>query len=164
MSQKPQIDYLQLIKEANTIFQKSYPGSILFSAIGSPQAGVAKRADDLTVWIFRSQTQNQGTAEIKYANGTFSTPTLIGFWTGLEFKPLPQGTIRLDAAIVILNNNGFTQGFSNVGLGTAVVPQAQPMFWFCVNQQTQGVSASTGQFFGNLFPCKAGSTVGSLAE
>jgi hypothetical protein len=38
-------------------------------------------------------------------------------------------------------------------MGTPVVPQAQPMFWFCVDGMTQGVSASTGEFFGDLFQC-----------
>jgi hypothetical protein len=38
-------------------------------------------------------------------------------------------------------------------MGTPAELDAQPMFWFCVNGMTQGVSASTGQFFSDLFPC-----------
>jgi hypothetical protein len=157
-----QNDYLQLIKQANAIFQQQYPGSVLFSAIGSPVSGVAKRADDLTDWTFKAQTRAGKTAQLDYANGQFGTASIIGVWIGLAAIPLPQGTIPLPIAISILNMNGFAQGFGNVGMGTAATEGAQPMFWFCVNQQTQGVSASTGAFFGNLFPCTAGGTLGSL--
>jgi|GEM_PF-5433017 len=157
-----QNDYLQLIKQANAIFQQQYPGSILFSAIGSAASGVAKRADELTNWTYKSQIRSGKTAQLDYANGKFGTPSVIGTWIGLEAAPLPQGTIPLPIAISILNMNGFTQGFGNVGMGTAATEGAQPMYWFCVNQQTQGVSASTGAFFGNLFPCTASGSVGSL--
>jgi len=164
MTQATQTSYLELIKQANAIFQQNYPGSILFSLIGRPTSGVAKKADDLTNWTFKTQTTAGKTAQMEYANGAFGRPSIIGSWIGLAILPLPQGTLQLPAAIAILNKNGFVQGFGNVGMGTPAAEGAQPMFWFCVDQQTQGVSASTGTFFGNLFPCAATGAVGSLKE
>ena len=52
-----------------------------------------------------------------------------------------------------MNSKGYTNGFVSAGMGTPVVPQAQPMFWFCCDGMTQGVSASTGEFFPDLFQC-----------
>ncbi|MDJ0800671.1 MAG: hypothetical protein QNJ51_28340 [Calothrix sp. MO_167.B12] len=147
--------YLELIKKANAIFEKSYPGSILFGATGRPNSGVAMKEEDLKNWTFRALTEIEGkTAQLTYSDGQFGKPELIGHWVGSSYVPLPQGKIRLPEAIEILNKNGYTQGFSSVSLGTPVVPNPQPMFWFCVNQETQGVSASTGEFFQNLGPCR----------
>jgi len=146
-------DYLQLIQQANDIFQRQFPLMVTYNAIGAPPAGkVAKTANDLAVWIFWG-TNKRVTAKLTYANGTFGQPQVIQHPVGVASIPLPQGTIRHPQAISILNGKGYTQGFVSVGMGTPVVENAQPMFWFCVNEQTQGVSASTGQFFPNLFPC-----------
>lgn len=164
MGQDNAKDYLELIKEATTILQKAYPGAVLFTAIGKPPSGVAKTADQLTKWSFRAQVGDNKTATLDYADGKFGTPQPSGMWLGLVFVPLPQGTIRLPEAIVILNKQGFTQGFTSVALGTPVVPDPQPMFWFCVDRQTQGVSASTGDFFPYLFPCSSGGSAGALQE
>lgn len=163
MGQDNAKDYLELIKEADEIFQKSFPGAVLFTAIGMPDSGVAKTAEELTKWNFRAQTSNK-TATLGYANGKFGTPVTNGIWLGLEFLPLPQGTIRLPAAIDILDKHGFSQGFTSVALGTPVVPEPQPMFWFCVDRQTMGVSASTGDFFPYLFPCSSGGAAGAMQE
>lgn len=164
MVQNEKQGYLKLIKQANDIFQKSYPDSILFTAVGRPISGVAKRADELKNWVFKAQTNKTGNsiAQLDYSGGEFGKLTITHNLVGLEYKPLPQGTIRLPAAIKILNSNGYTQGFLNVGLGTPVYKNPQPMFWFCVDEQTQGVSASTGDFFSNLFSCSAGGNVGSM--
>lgn len=151
MSEQP-AGYLQLIQQANSIFQQSYPEAFTFTAAGLPASGVAKTADDLKIWIFRA-TNKTVTLGLKYANGAFGRPVEIKPEVGLEYIPLPQGTILLPQAISILNQKGYTQGFSSVSLGTPAEFQPQPMFWFCVSGQTQGVSASTGAFFPNLFPC-----------
>lgn len=156
-------NYIELIKEATEIFQKSYPGAILYTATGRPVAGVAKSEDELTEWSYKALTDKQ-TAQLEYSDGKFGQPRIIGPWFGLQFVQLPQGTIRLRKAIEILNDNGYTQGFMNVALGTPVVPDPQPMFWFCVDRETQGVSASTGDFFPNLFPCTPGEGAGSPKE
>ena len=149
-------NYLQLITEANAVFQKSYPGAFVFTALGMPNSGtLAKTADDLSAWIYLA-TDGKLFAQLDYANGAFGTPSQSAGRVGLEYVALPQGTIRLPQAIDILNQNGYTEGFSSVSLGTPVYYQAQPMFWFCVDGQTQGVSASTGEVFRNLFPCQAG--------
>ncbi|HEU4389668.1 MAG TPA: hypothetical protein VFV34_17820 [Blastocatellia bacterium] len=146
-------DYLQLISQANEIFQQQFPGMFTYNAIGSPRAGaVAKTANDLVSWIFFG-TNNRVTAKLKYANGAFGQPVTIEHPLGVASIALPQGTIRLPKAIAILNSKGYTSGFVSAGMGTPVVPQAQPMFWFCVNGMTQGVSASTGEFFSDLFHC-----------
>ena len=147
-------DYLQLITQANDVFQKQFPLMVTYNAIGAPLAGtVAKSANDLVTWLFWG-TNQRVTALLRYENGSFGQPETIQHPVGIASIPLPQGTIRLPKAISILNSKGFTNGFVSVGMGTPVVPQAQPMFWFCVNDMTQGVSASTGEFFPDLFPCK----------
>ena len=146
-------DYLELIKQANAIFQKQYPGMATYNAIGAPQSGgVAKTVNDLVYWIFWG-TDKTVTAKLIYSNGSFGQPVRVQHPLGIASIPLPQGTIRLEKAITILNSKGYTNGFISAGMGTPVVPQAQPMFWFCVNGSTQGVSASTGDFFPDLFPC-----------
>lgn len=156
MAQQATQTYVELINQANSIFQHSYPGAFTFTAVGMPRRGtVAKTADDLTTWIFVAQT-DEGAAELEYENGAFGQPSAITPPVGVEFKPLPQGTILLPAAIDILNQHGYTHGFWSVSLGTPATFQPQPMFWFCVDRQTQGVSASTGEFFPHLFPCNAG--------
>jgi hypothetical protein len=145
MAEQAPGDYLELIEQANAIFQKQFPLMFTYNAIGAPPAGtVAKTADDLVVWIFWG---------LNYANGSFGEPVTIPHPLGVASIPLPQGTIRLPKAITILNSKGYTNGFVSAGMGTPVVPDAQPMFWFCVNEMTQGVSASTGEFFPDLFPC-----------
>ena len=124
-----------------------------YNAIGAPPSGtVAKTANDLVTWIFWG-TNKRVTARLMYTNGSFGEPVTVQHPLGVASIPLPQGTIQLPQAITILNNNGYTNGFVSAGMGTPVVPQAQPMFWFCVNGQTQGVSASTGEFFPDLFEC-----------
>ena len=146
-------DYLQLINQANGVFQQRFPLMLTYNAIGAPRAGtVAKSANDLVTWLFWG-TNKRVTAILRYENGTFGEPQTITPPLGIANIPLPQGTILLPQAISILNSKGFTNGFVSVGLGTPVVPNAQPMFWFCVNNMTQGVSASTGEFFSDLFPC-----------
>jgi hypothetical protein len=146
-------DYLQLINQANAIFQKQFPTMFTYNAIGLPRSGtVAKTANDLVSWIFFGTTKRV-TAKLLYSNGSFGQPETITHPLGVASIPLPQGTIRLEKAIAILNSKGYTSGFVSAGMGTPVVPQAQPMFWFCVNNMTQGVSASTGEFFPNLFEC-----------
>jgi hypothetical protein len=152
MTQQTTQDYLQLIAQATTIFQQSYPGAVTFSATGLPDSGVAKTTNDLTTWSFVAKTQD-GAAELTYTNGAFGKPVLAEVPIGLKFNQLPQGTIQLPQAIRILNDNGYTNGFSSVSLGTPVYLQPQPMFWFCVGRQTQGVSASTGDFSHDLFLC-----------
>ncbi len=166
MRQNETKDYLELIKEANAIFQKAYPDSILFTAVGRPNSGVAKTAGDLKKWIFNSETKLKGesTAQLIYSADEFGKPTIIGNWIGLEFEPLPQGTIRLPRAIEILNDRGYNQGFSSVALGIPVVERPQPMFWFCVDGETQGVSASTGEFFPDIMPCSENGSMGSPRE
>lgn len=155
MTQQTTQDYLQLISEANAIFQKAFPGAFTFTATGMPASGVAKTEEDLTIWMYLAKS-DKGGAALKYANGEFGQPVPADLPLGLEFVPLPQGKIRLREAIVILNKHGYKQGFGSVSLGTPVYYHPQPMFWFCVDRQTQGVSASTGEFFADLFPCNAG--------
>lgn len=153
MDQQAPGDYLQLIQQANAIFERQFPGMFTYNAIGGPPSGtVAKTADDLVVWIFWG-TNKRVTARLKYANGSFGQPVTVEHPIGIASTPLPQGTIQLPQAITILNNNGYTNGFVSAGMGTPAAFQAQPMFWFCVNQMTQGVSASTGEFFADLFEC-----------
>lgn len=153
MAEQAALDYLELIKQANAIFERQFPGMFTYNAIGAPRSGtVAKTAGDLILWIFWG-TNKRVTAKLTCANGTFGQPVVVEHPLGIASIPLPQGTIRLEKAIAILNSKGYTQGFVTAGMGTPVVPQAQPMFWFCVNGQTQGVSASTGEFFPNLFEC-----------
>lgn len=158
-----QPNYLELIAEATKLVQKSYPGAILFTATGSPASGVARKAEDLTNWNYKAQPPGTApTVQVTYANGKFGPITKVGRWVGVEYKPLPQGKLQLPATINVLNKNGI-QEFSSVSFGTPVVPDAQPMNWFCVNHQTQGVSADTGQFYPNLFPCSAGGVAGREA-
>jgi hypothetical protein len=158
-------DYLSLIAKATQIFQASFPDAVLFAATGYPESGVAVRPEDLSKWSFLGTTSGPNVAEIKYSNGTFSDPVIIGIWVGLvQSDQLPQGTIKLGQAIEILNKNGHPQGFTSIGMGTPVVQDPQPMFWFCVNGQTQGVSAATGEFFEDLFPCNGDSLAGSLRK
>ena len=153
MTEQAPADYLQLIKQANAIFQQRFPLMVTYNAIGGPPAGtVAKTADDLVVWIFWG-TNKRVTARLTYENGSFGEPVPITPPVGIDFIPLPQGTIQLPQAITILNKNGYTSGFVSAGMGTPAELHAQPMFWFCVNGMTQGVSASTGQFFSDLFTC-----------
>ncbi len=153
MADQAPVDYLQLIKQANAVFQQQFPLMVTYNAIGAPRAGsVAKTANDLVLWIFWG-TNKRVTAKLKYANGSFGEPVTITPPLGIDAIALPQGTILLPQAITILNNNGYTSGFVSAGMGTPAELDAQPMFWFCVNEMTQGVSASTGQFFSDLFPC-----------
>jgi len=153
MAEQAPVDYLELIKQANAIFQRQFPLMFTYNAIGAPPAGaVAKTANDLVVWIFWG-TNKRVTAKLTYANGSFGQPVTVEHPLGIASIPLPQGTIVLPKAITILNSKGYTSGFVTAGMGTPVVPQAQPMFWFCVNGMTQGVSASTGEFFPDLFEC-----------
>jgi hypothetical protein len=145
-------DYIDLINQANTVFQKQFPLMVTYNAIGAPLPGlVAKTASDLLVWIFWG-TNKRVTARLTYSNGSFGEPVVVEHPLGVASIPLPQGTIRLPQAITILNNNGYTN-FVSAGMGTPAELNAQPMFWFCVNEMTQGVSASTGQFFPDLFTC-----------
>ncbi len=152
MDDQAPVDYLELIKQANAIFQKPFPGMAAYNAIGAPQSGVAKTVNDLVYWIFWG-TNKRVTAKLIYANGSFGQPEVVEHPLGVASIPLPQGTIRLEKGIAILNTKGYTNGFVSAGMGTPVVPQAQPMFWFCVDGMTQGVSASTGEFFPDLFQC-----------
>jgi hypothetical protein len=153
MAQEAPVDYLELIKQANAIFERQFPLMFTYNAIGAPPAGsVAKTANDLVTWIFWG-TNKRVTGKLIYANGSFGQPVTVEHPLGIASIPLPQGTIRLEKAITILNSKGYTSGFVTAGMGTPVVPQAQPMFWFCVNGMTQGVSASTGEFFPDLFEC-----------
>lgn len=147
------MDYLQLIAQANVIFQKSFPTMFTYNAVGYPAGGgVAKTESDLTGWLFWG-TNKRVTATLKYANGVFGEPVTVEHPIGVESIPLPQGTIRLPQAITILNQHGYRNGFTSAGMGTPAELQAQPMFWFCVNGMTQGVSASTGEFSPDLFTC-----------
>jgi hypothetical protein len=146
--------YPQIVQQANQIFQQSLPGAFTFTATGMPQSGVATSPSQLVTWVFIATTNSGGFRQLVFENGQFGQPTTIGGWVGVAFTPLPQGTIQLQQAIDILNQKGFTQGFTSVSMGTPVVQNPQPMYWFCVNGQTQGVSASTGEFFPNLFPCR----------
>lgn len=166
MIQETNENYLALIKQATVIFQECYPGSILFTAVGKPASGLARSANDLTNWVFRAQTTHNGTAALEYSNGKFGAPSIIGQWMGLEYKPLPQGKHIMSEAIAVLNNHckESLHGFSQVGLGTPAAFNPPPMFWFCVESNTQGVSASTLEFFPNLFPCAPSGTVGELKE
>jgi len=153
MTEQAPNDYLQLITKANSIFRQQYPGMFTYNAIGAPAPGkVAKTADDLVRWMFWG-TNDHATALLKYANGAFGQPTTVQHPVGVASIPLPQGTIPLPQAIAILNQQGYTAGFVSAGMGTPAELEAQPMFWFCVNGQTQGVSASTGQFSPDLFAC-----------
>lgn len=153
MADEAPLDYLQLIKQANAIFEKQFPLMFTYNAIGgAPSGKVAKTADDLVVWIFWG-TNKRVTAKLTYANGAFGQPVVVEHPLGIASIPLPQGTIVLPKAIAILNSHGYTSGFVTAGMGTPAELQAQPMFWFCVNGQTQGVSASTGEFFPDLFQC-----------
>ena len=148
-------NYLDLIDEAIKIFQKSYPGAILFSVVGTPESGVAKTANDLKNWIYKasiSATENK-IAQMEFTNGKFGEPKEIGSWIGLMFKQVRKDKVGLDQAIDILNKNGYTEGFSNFSLGTPVVEKPEQMFWFCVDLQTQGVSTSSGKFYENLAQC-----------
>lgn len=156
-------DYLALIAEATAIIQKSYPGAVVFMAAGTPTSGLAKQASDLTHWTFLGKpADSQNSVQLTYANGSFGTPSVKGLWLGLQYKQLPQGTIDLATAIGIYTKHGFTEGFSSASMGTPSARAPQPMFWFCDGSQTQGVSALTGQFFPDLFPCVAGGVVGLL--
>jgi hypothetical protein len=147
------VDYLELIKQANAVFEKVFPGMFTYNAIGAPLPGlVAKTVNDLVTWVYWG-TNKRVTAKLIYTNGAFGQPVTVEHPLGIASIPLPQGTIRLEKGIAILNANGYTNGFVTAGMGTPVVPNAQPMFWFCVDNQTQGVSASTGEFFSNLSPC-----------
>jgi hypothetical protein len=149
------VDYLQLIKQADNIFQQQFPLMFTYNAIGAPRTGtVAKTANDLVQWIFWG-TNKRVTAKLSYANGTFGQPVTVQPPLGIAPLPLPQGTILLPKGITILNSHGYTSGFVSVGMATPVVPNAQPMFWFCVHNMTQGVSASTGEFFPDLIACQA---------
>lgn len=153
MGDQAPVDYLQLIKQANAIFERQFPLMFTYNAIGAPADGtVAKTAADLVTWIFWG-TNKRVTAKLMYTNGSFGQPVTVQHPLGVASIPLPQGTIQLPQAITILNGKGYTNGFISAGMGTPVVPQAQPMFWFCVNGMTQGVSASTGEFFPDLFEC-----------
>jgi hypothetical protein len=147
--------YPQIVEQANQVFQQSLPEGFTFVATGMPQSGVATNASQLVTWMFAATNKN-AFAQLEYANGQFGQPTTIRGWIGLEFVPLPQGTIQLQQAIDILNQEGFTKGFTSVSMGTPEVEDAQPMYWFCVDGQTQGVSASTGEYFPNLFRCHQG--------
>jgi hypothetical protein len=144
--------YVELVSQANAIFQKKYPAMFTFSATGMPASGVAKTEDDLTVWKFNGTDKNTF-AELKYSNGAFGEPFPAKETMGLEYRPLPEGIVTLSQAITILNKNGYTGGFSSVSMGTPVTFEPQPMYWFCVNGHTQGVSARTGDFFPDLFTC-----------
>ena len=45
-------DYLELIQQANAVFQKQFPLMVTYNVIGAPPTGtVAKTANDLVVWI-----------------------------------------------------------------------------------------------------------------
>jgi hypothetical protein len=153
MTEQAPEGYLDLIKQANAVFQKQFPLMFTYNAIGAPLPGlVAKTANDLVTWIFWGTTKRV-TAKLLYTNGSFGQPETVEHPLGVASIPLPQGTILLPQAITILNKNGYTNGFISAGMGTPAELQAQPMFWFCVNEMTQGVSASTGQFFPDLFQC-----------
>lgn len=153
MSEQTPDDYLQLIQQANAIFQRQFPGMFTYNAIGAPKSGtVAKSASDLVLWLFWGTTKRV-TAKLWYTRGQFTQPEVVEHPLGVDSIPLPQGTIRLPQAITILNSKGYTDGFISAGMGTPAELQAQPMFWFCVNGMTQGVSASTGEFFPDLFEC-----------
>lgn len=154
MSSQTTADYPQLVSQANTIFQQSYPGAFTYTAIATPNSGQATTAADLVNWVFRAKT-NDGGAELTYSNGSFGKPVPIPLPPGLEFVPLPQGTVTLDGAIQVLNDHGYTS-FGSVSMGTPVYLDPQPMFWFCADGQTQGVSARTKEFYPNLFPCAPG--------
>jgi len=148
-------DYLTLLAEADKIFKTKWPEAITFSAQGQPETGVAKTSSDLTNWSFLAQT-DEATAELLFENGAWGSPSIVGHWLGLQFLPLPQGTLSLDEGIAALNNAGFTDGFSDVSMGTPVYYEADPMYWFCIERMTQGISAETGKYYPNLMPCNSG--------
>jgi len=154
MSEVATQTYVTLINEANKIFQTKYPGAFTFTALGMPTSGVAKTEDDLNVWIFQAVFDGGG-AEITCKNGVFGTPIPRTPPLGLKFVPLPQGVYELSQAIQTLNAHGY-DSFGSVSLGSPVYKDPQPMFWFCVNGQTQGVSACTNAFYPNLFSCSPG--------
>ena len=148
-------DYLSLLAEADKIFKAKWPEAVTFTALGQPVSGVAKSSKDLTEWSFIAET-NSGAAELVYSGGSWGTPSIKGTWIGLQFLPLPQGKLSLDQAIAAISAQGFTEGFSDVSMGTAVYYQAEPMYWFCIDKMTQGISAETGKYYPNLMPCSAG--------
>ena len=146
--------YVTLINEANKIFQQTTPGAFTYTALGMPASGAAKTEDDLTIWIFKA-IYDGGGLEITCKDGVFGKPIQTKPPLGLKFVPLPQGVFDLSQAIQTLNAKGFAT-FGSVSLGTPVYKDPQPMFWFCVNGQTQGVSACTNAFYPNLFSCAPG--------
>lgn len=154
-------DYLTLINEATEIFNKDFGSAVLFAAEGAPENGVAKISSDLTKWLFLAKPEGSNDVmQLNYHDGNFTAPFNIGPWYGLLTNQLPQGTIKLDQAIELLDKYGYTTGFSNVSMGTPVVEKPEPMFWFCVNSQIQGISAKTGQLHRNLFPCQGSGMIG----
>lgn len=159
MVQSP--DYLTLLAQADKLFKSTWPEAVTFTALGSAAAGLATKANDLTNWSFIAQT-NKGAAELIYANGSFGSPVIKGTWIGLMFDPLPQGKLSLEEAIEAINSQGFTQGFSDVSMGTPVYKDPEPMYWFCIDRMIQGISASTGDYYPNLFPC-SGTHPGQLS-
>ena len=53
MAEQAPVDYLELIKQANAIFERQFPLMFTYNAIGAPAGGtVAKSAGDLVMWIF----------------------------------------------------------------------------------------------------------------
>ena len=89
------VDYLELIKQANAVFEQQFPGMFTYNAIGAPLPGlVAKTASDLVTWIFWG-TNKRVTAKLIYSNGSFGQPVTVEHPLGIASIPLPQGTIRL---------------------------------------------------------------------
>jgi hypothetical protein len=149
-------DYLDLIRQANTIFRRSFPAAFTYGCVGLPVPGKrAKSESDLKTWIFLA-SDKRSFLQLRYENGQFGQPEHRELTVGLEYVTLPQGTIRLTEAIRILNNNGFVDGFSGLSMGTPAEFQPQPMFWFCIDGFNRGVSASTGEFFRKLYACPPG--------
>jgi hypothetical protein len=154
-------DYITLIKEATEIFNKDFGSAVLFAAEGAPKDGVAKKSSDLQKWLFLAKPNGSNDVmQLNWEDGNFTAPFNIGPWYGLITEQLPQGTVTLDQAIDILNKQGYTSGFLNCSMGTPVVENPEPMFWFCINAQIQGVSARTGKIYRNLFPCQGYGMIG----
>lgn len=152
------LNLLALIQQASSLLQARFPGVIVFTAVGRPASGVATQSDQLVLWQFRGNAPGRlDTVTIEYdAKTGFGPPQQSTPWEGADLVDLIRQVkkLSLDAAIGILNEAGFTQGFSSVSMGTPAAKDPQPMYWFCIDGQTQGVGVNTRQVFRDLFACE----------
>jgi hypothetical protein len=133
-----------------------YPGAVFYGAEGYLQERTTN-PDDVSQWQLNfADREGDQEFDFQYIYSPDGQYLATGHWDRpLGIEPVRGFSLTQEHAVRLLRSAGHTGKFDQLYLAQPVVPNSEPIYYFCLvdEGQTVGVGTHTHKVYNNLFPC-----------